>query len=78
MRAVILIHDVVEIPRSMPQFIPTGGGSDANAFQARGFPCVNLANGTEANHTPDESVSVWALDKMLDVTRRLLARAAEC
>src|SRR5262245_15350553 len=56
----------------------TGGGSDANAFAAKGFRCLNLANGTEANHTPDESVSVWALDKMLDVTRRLLVRAAEC
>jgi tripeptide aminopeptidase len=56
----------------------TGGGSDVNAFAAKGFRCLNLANGTEANHTPDESVSVWALDKMLDVTRRLLIRAAEC
>ncbi len=30
-----------------PQPISTGGGSDANVFQARGFQCVNLANGTE-------------------------------
>jgi tripeptide aminopeptidase len=61
-----------------PRHEVTGGGSDANAFAAKGFRCLNLANGTEANHTPDESVSVWALDKMLDVTRRLLVRAAEC
>ncbi len=32
--------------------IVTGGGSDANAFQAAGFPCTNLANGTERNHEP--------------------------
>jgi tripeptide aminopeptidase len=55
----------------------TGGGSDANAFAAKGFRCLNVANGTEANHTPDEQVSAWALDKMLQVTRRLLVRAAE-
>ncbi len=55
----------------------TGGGSDANAFAAKGFRCLNVANGTEANHTSDERVSVAALDRMLSVTRRLLARAAE-
>jgi tripeptide aminopeptidase len=55
----------------------TGGGSDANAFTAKGFRCLNMANGTEANHTPDERVSEAALDKMLAVTRRLLVRAAE-
>ena len=55
----------------------TGGGSDANAFQAKGFRCLNIANGTEANHTPDERVSVAALEKMLDVALRLLVRAAE-
>jgi tripeptide aminopeptidase len=55
----------------------TGGGSDANAFAAKGFRCLNMANGTEANHTPDERVSEAALAKMLAVTRRLLVRAAE-
>jgi tripeptide aminopeptidase len=60
-----------------PRHRVTGGGSDANAFAAKGFRCLNLANGTEANHTPDECVSEWALEKMLDVTRRLLVRAAE-
>jgi tripeptide aminopeptidase len=60
-----------------PIHTSTGGGSDANAFAAKGFRCLNVANGTEANHTPDERVSVAALDRMLDVTRRLLVRAAE-
>jgi tripeptide aminopeptidase len=55
----------------------TGGGSDANAFAAKGFRCLNVANGTEANHTPDERVSKSALDTMLEVTRRILVRAAE-
>jgi di/tripeptidase len=55
----------------------SGGVSDANAFAAKGFRCLNMANGTEANHTPDERVSEAALAKMLAVTRRLLVRAAE-
>ena len=61
-----------------PIYAASGGGSDANAFEAKGFRCLNLANGTEANHTPDESVSVQALETMLAVTDRLLHRAAEC
>jgi tripeptide aminopeptidase len=63
--------------RIEPVQITTGGGSDAHAFQAKGLPCLNLANGTEANHTPDERVSVQALETMLDVTIRLVERAAE-
>jgi tripeptide aminopeptidase len=55
-----------------PKRILTGGGSDANAFEAAGFPCTNLANGTEHNHEPTERVSVAALEGMLDVTFALL------
>jgi len=55
-----------------PRRRTTGGGSDANAFEANGFPCTNLANGTERNHEPDERVSVAALEGMLDVTYALL------
>jgi tripeptide aminopeptidase len=60
-----------------PVYTSTGGGSDANAFEAKGFRCLNIANGTEHNHTADERVSVWALERMLDVSFRLLARASE-
>ena len=59
-----------------PRRIVTGGGSDANALVAKGFPCVNLANGTERNHEPTERVSVRALEGMLDVALRLLDEAA--
>jgi tripeptide aminopeptidase len=58
-----------------PVRISTGGGADANAFVAGGLPCVNLANGTERNHQPDERVSVEALEGMLDVTLALLDAA---
>jgi len=61
-----------------PRHIVTGGGSDANALEAAGFPCTNLANGTERNHQPDEAVSVAALEGMLDVTFALIDEAARC
>jgi tripeptide aminopeptidase len=59
-----------------PSYVTTGGGSDANAFIAGGFPCLNLANGTERNHQPDERVSVQALETMLDVALNLVHAAA--
>ena len=60
-----------------PSYVSTGGGSDANAFALKGMRCLNVANGTEANHTPDERVSLAALETMLRVTFRLLERTAE-
>jgi tripeptide aminopeptidase len=59
-----------------PVYIATGGGSDANAFIAGGLTVVNVANGTERNHQPDESVTVKALEKMLDVTLAIVAASA--
>ena len=60
-----------------PKRITTGGASDANALEANGFTCVNLANGTEHNHEPNERVSVVALEGMLDVALALLDACAE-
>ena len=60
-----------------PSFISTGGGSDAHVFNARGLPCVNVANGTQRNHQPDESVTIDALEKMLDVVLELVRLAAQ-
>jgi tripeptide aminopeptidase len=57
-------------------YINTGGGSDANALIAAGLPMVNLANGTQHNHQPDESVTVDALEKTLDLTLAIVAAAA--
>ena len=59
-----------------PQYVATGGGSDANALIAAGLPMLNVANGTERNHQPDESVTVEALEAMLDVTLAIVAASA--
>lgn len=64
-----------------PVEVETGGGSDANALRAAGFDALLLANGTEANHTPDESVSAEALVRMLDVCTAIVAevgRSGSC
>jgi tripeptide aminopeptidase len=59
-----------------PSYVSTGGCSDANIFVAAGLPCLNVANGTERNHQPDERVPVAALEQMLDVVLALLDEAA--
>ena len=59
-----------------PDYISTGGGSDANALIPRGIPVLNVANGTERNHQPDESVTVQALELVLDLTLGLVEHSA--
>jgi tripeptide aminopeptidase len=59
-----------------PREIATGGGSDANALNAAGFECVLLANGTEANHTPEESVAAERIVQMLAVCEAIVNEAA--
>ena len=60
-----------------PRRTATGGGSDANALIAAGWDCVLLANGTTANHTPQESVPAANLDKMLEVCEAIVVEAGE-
>jgi tripeptide aminopeptidase len=58
-----------------PRYILSGGGADANVFNARGLSCVNLANGMAEIHTPDEHIAVADLDTMVDVTLALVEAA---
>jgi tripeptide aminopeptidase len=60
-----------------PRQTATGGGSDANALLAQGFEAVLLANGTEANHTPSESVASARITEMLAVCQAIAELAAE-
>ncbi|MCG2820759.1 MAG: M20/M25/M40 family metallo-hydrolase [Candidatus Atribacteria bacterium] len=41
-----------------PELCPSGGGSDANVFNKKGFPSVVLAIGMEKVHTVDEYILV--------------------
>ncbi|MGH2956229.1 MAG: M20/M25/M40 family metallo-hydrolase [Solirubrobacterales bacterium] len=59
-----------------PALVATGGGSDANALVPAGYDAVLLANGTEANHTPDELVSAAAITEMLGVCEAVIEEAS--
>ena len=61
-----------------PVEVTTGGGSDANALRAAGFDALLLANGTEANHTPEESVPAANLAAMLEVCAAIVEEAGAC
>jgi tripeptide aminopeptidase len=60
-----------------PRPVEVGGGADANVFNARGIPCVVLANAMEHIHSPDERIAVDALERMVDVTLALVDVARE-
>ncbi len=63
--------------RIEPVRIATGGGSDANVFIERGMDCLLLADGTLANHTPDERIARDDLARMLGVCEQILHEAAD-
>jgi tripeptide aminopeptidase len=73
--AVVLAERALRACGYEPRHIVTGGASDANSFQAAGFPCTNLANGTERNHQSDERVSIEALEGMFEVAIALVEEA---
>jgi tripeptide aminopeptidase len=60
-----------------PSYALSGGGADANVFNARGLRCVNLANGMMEIHTPDEHIAVADLEAMVEVTLALVDAARE-
>jgi tripeptide aminopeptidase len=60
-----------------PKHIASGGASDANSFNAAGFQCTNLADGSERNHQPDERISIDALEGMFEVAIALVEEAAD-
>ena len=55
----------------------SGGGADANVFNERGLPCVNLGNGMTDIHTPDEHIAVADLEAMVEVTLAIVDAARE-
>ena len=72
-RAATAALEALGIP---PNPVPTGGGSDANVFVANGLQVVNVADGGERNHQPDESIAVATLETLLDVALGTVAAAA--
>jgi tripeptide aminopeptidase len=73
--AVRLAAAALERTGHQPSFVLSGGGADANVFNERGRACVNLANGMTDIHTPDESIAVDDLERMVEVTLGLVDSA---
>jgi tripeptide aminopeptidase len=70
-----LVADALRRVGVEPSYALTGGGADANVFNERGLPCVNVANGMAEIHTPDEHIAVADLERMVEVTLALVEEA---
>ena len=71
-KAVKLISSALRANGAEPAFIESGGGADANVFNAAGVTCVNVCNGMAEIHTPDEHIAVDDIELMTGVTRSLI------
>jgi len=59
------------------RLLASGGGSDANVFNARGLPTVNLDCGMTHVHTPDEHISLDDLERLVRLVETLVRKAPE-
>jgi len=73
--AVRLAARALEACGREPVYIESGGGADANVWNAGGLECVNLCNGMAEIHTASEHIAASDLDVMLDVTLAIIDAA---
>jgi tripeptide aminopeptidase len=67
-----IAHEALERTGFVPSYGLSGGAADANVFNDHGLRCLNLANGMQDIHTPDERIAVDDLERMVDVTLALV------
>jgi tripeptide aminopeptidase len=72
-----IAHAALERSGYTPAYALSGGAADANVFNERGLACLNLANGMQDIHTPDERITVADLEGMVEVTLALVAAARD-
>ena len=58
-----------------PRLWTSGGGMDANVFNARGIPCVGLGIGEEDAHSPQERIAVAQLETGVKFVKTLVTGA---
>lgn len=73
--AVVIARRALESVGREPVAITSAGGSDANAFEARGIPSCNLGDGSLATHTRDERIAASDLELLVELVRALPAAA---
>ena len=57
------MHDVFTECGIEPRLARTGGGSDANVFNRRGITAINISNGMQKVHSPEEFILINDLCK---------------
>jgi tripeptide aminopeptidase len=67
-----IAHAALERSGYTPSYGLSGGAADANIFNERGLACLNLANGMQDIHTPEERITVDDLEAMVEVTLALV------
>jgi tripeptide aminopeptidase len=72
-----IAHAALERSGYRPAYGLSGGAADANVFNERGLACLNLANGMQDIHTPDERITVADLEGMVEVTLALIDAARD-
>src|SRR5919197_981734 len=72
-----IAHSALERAGYTPSYGLSGGAADANIFNERGLACLNLANGMQDIHTPDERITVDDLEGMVEVTLALVEVARD-
>jgi tripeptide aminopeptidase len=55
-----------------PLLVPSGGGSDANIFNAGGIATINISTGMEKVHTTEERIAVDDLVKSAEYLLAIL------
>ncbi len=75
-------HPVVRLGREAveslglePRYLSSGGGSDANVFNARGIPTINLDCGMMRVHTPEEHISTAELTTLVRLVEAVIMKA---
>lgn len=75
-RAVAIAEAALETLGIEPVPVVSGGGSDANVFEAAGIPAVNLGDGSLDTHTDAERISSEDLARLLSLVLALPASVA--
>ena len=57
------------------ELIPSGGGSDANIFNANGIPTANIGIGYKKVHTTEENIAIRDLEAVARLTLALVTNA---
>jgi tripeptide aminopeptidase len=60
-----------------PKIIPIRGGTDGARLSFMGLPCPNICTGGENFHSRFEFLSVESLQKVVDITERIILDARE-